>query len=58
VKPEDVAAILADPDNDRIDVERSDLFDAPPSPQPATESAASAAEATASDEEAEGESSA
>ena len=29
VKPEDVAGILADPDNDRIDVERSDLFDAP-----------------------------
>ena len=29
VKPEDVAALLADPDNDRIAVERSDLFDAP-----------------------------
>ncbi len=29
VKPADVAKILADPDNDRIDSERSDLFDAP-----------------------------
>ena len=29
VKPEDVARILADADNDRITVERSDLFDAP-----------------------------
>ncbi len=29
VKPEDVAKILADPDNDKIDVERSDLFDPP-----------------------------
>jgi len=57
VKPEDVAAILADPDNDRIEVERSDLFDAPPAPEPATE-AAVAAEApvekpSADDEEAE-----
>lgn len=29
VKPADVAKILADPDNDRIDSPRSDLFDAP-----------------------------
>lgn len=29
VKPEDVARILADPDNDRIEPERSTLFDAP-----------------------------
>lgn len=29
VKPEEIAEILADPHNDRIDVERSDLFDAP-----------------------------
>ena len=29
VKPEDVAELLADPDNDRITVKRSDLFDAP-----------------------------
>jgi NADH-quinone oxidoreductase subunit E len=30
VKPEDVAGILADPENDKLDVPRSDLFDAPP----------------------------
>lgn len=30
VRPEDVARILADPNNDRLDVPRSDLFDAPP----------------------------
>ena len=30
VKPEDVARILADDDNDRIESERSTLFDAPP----------------------------
>lgn len=29
VKPEDVARLLADPDNDRITAPRSDLFDAP-----------------------------
>ncbi|MGB2985988.1 MAG: NAD(P)H-dependent oxidoreductase subunit E [Phycisphaerae bacterium] len=29
VKPEDVAALLADEKNDQVDVERSDLFDAP-----------------------------
>jgi len=29
VKPEDIAKILADAENDQIDVERSDLFDAP-----------------------------
>ena len=29
VRPEDLARILADPDNDRIDVPRSTLFDAP-----------------------------
>ena len=29
VKPEDVAAILADDENDRLTVERSDLFDPP-----------------------------
>ncbi len=32
VKPADVVNILAAADNDRIDVERSDLFDAPPEP--------------------------
>ncbi len=31
VRPEDVPRILADPDNDRICVERSDLYDAPTS---------------------------
>jgi NADH-quinone oxidoreductase subunit E len=31
VKPEDVAEILVDPNNDKIDVPRSDLFDAPSS---------------------------
>ena len=31
VKPEDVMGILADPNNDKIDVPRSDLFDAPSS---------------------------
>lgn len=30
VKPEDVPAILADPDNDRIDVERTELYDGVP----------------------------
>lgn len=30
VKPEDVARLLDDADNDRIDAARSDLFDAPP----------------------------
>jgi hypothetical protein len=29
VKPAEVAALLADPHNDRIEVRRSDLFDAP-----------------------------
>jgi NADH-quinone oxidoreductase subunit E len=29
VRPQDVARILADPENDRVDVPRSDLFDAP-----------------------------
>lgn len=29
VKPEDVAALLAAEDNDQLDIERSDLFDAP-----------------------------
>ena len=29
VRPEDVAAILADPDNDRVSMERSTLFDPP-----------------------------
>ena len=29
VKPEDLAGILANPDNDRIDVPRSTLFDPP-----------------------------
>lgn len=29
VRPEDVPRILADPDNDRISTERSDLYDAP-----------------------------
>ena len=27
VRPEDVPRILADPDNDKIDVERSELYD-------------------------------
>ncbi len=30
VKPQDVAGILADPNNDKIDTPRSDMFDAPP----------------------------
>lgn len=30
VKPEDIAAILADPNNDKLDVPRSDLYDPPP----------------------------
>lgn len=29
VKPKDIAKILADPNNDKVDVPRSDLFDAP-----------------------------
>lgn len=41
VRPEDVAKLLADENNDKLDVERSDLFDPPP------ESAASAAKASA-----------
>ena len=45
VKPEDVAAILADPDNDRLDVPRSDLFDAPrESRRPAARAAEAAAD--------------
>jgi NADH-quinone oxidoreductase subunit E len=35
VKPEDVAAILADADNDRVTMERSDLFDPPADSQAA-----------------------
>ena len=30
VRPEDIERILADPDNDKLDIPRSDLFDAPP----------------------------
>ncbi len=36
VKPQDVAKILADDDNDRIEFERSDLFDAPADTAPVT----------------------
>ncbi len=36
VKPEDVPALLADPNNDKIDVPRSDLYDAPPPVEPAS----------------------
>ena len=32
VKPEDVAKLLADEDNDRLEIERSDLFDPPTEP--------------------------
>jgi NADH-quinone oxidoreductase subunit E len=36
VKPEDVPSLLKDPDNDRLTVPRSDLFDRPPgTPSPA-----------------------
>lgn len=34
VKPEDVAGLLADADNDKLDMPRSDLFDAPAEPNP------------------------
>ena len=33
VKPEDVKRLLADPDNDRLAIERSTLFDAPTGPE-------------------------
>ncbi len=41
VRPEDVARILEDEDNDRLDVPRSDLFDAPPETEGATGQATS-----------------
>ncbi len=41
VKPEDVAGILADENNDRIAAPRSELFDPPPEPAEARASAAS-----------------
>ncbi len=44
VKPEDVARLLDDADNDRIDAERSDLFDAPPERSGAEESSAALTE--------------
>jgi len=37
VRPEDVPAILADPDNDKVDFPRSDLYDAPRGDGEATE---------------------
>jgi NADH:ubiquinone oxidoreductase subunit E len=41
VKPEDVPQLLADPDNDKLDVPRSTLFDPPPAGEkPATASEA------------------
>lgn len=44
VKPEDIAKILADTENHRIDVERSDLFDAPPQrPEPSEKEGTEAA---------------
>lgn len=39
VRPEDVARLLADPDNDKIDVPRCDLFDGPKGNGEATEPA-------------------
>lgn len=39
VKPEDVPAILADEDNDKIDVPRSYLYDGVPNPQQTNDSA-------------------
>jgi len=47
VKPEDVAGILADPDNDRPEVTRSTLFDAPATPEAAREAADEAKELAA-----------
>ena len=48
VAPADVAKILADADNDKLDVPRSDLFDAPPpSPKPAADAAAESPDASA-----------
>ncbi len=52
VKPEDVARILADADNDRIAFQRSDLFDAP-----AGGSAARTSGAASNDESARGDAS-
>ncbi len=46
VRPEDVERILADAENDRLDLPRSDLFDAPP--RSAKEAEASLNEATRS----------
>ncbi len=43
VKPEDIARILADAGNDRVEVERSDLYDAPV--EPAADSANESADA-------------
>ena len=36
VRPEDVDRILDDPENDKLDIPRSDLFDAPPEPAAAS----------------------
>lgn len=48
IRPEDVAAIIDDADNDRIDVPRSELFDAPPPDAPGGESASKEAAAVES----------
>lgn len=47
VRPEDVPRILDDPDNDRVDYPRSDLYDAPArrSPQQAAESGSAGGQA-------------
>lgn len=53
VKPQDVAAILADENNAKIDHPRSDLYDAPPAPEPeaaADESAEGAANGDGADD--------
>jgi NADH-quinone oxidoreductase subunit E len=50
VKPEDVPRILADPDNDKVDFPRSDLYDAPQGSEGATLRKASGQAARRSDE--------
>jgi NADH-quinone oxidoreductase subunit E len=47
IKPEDVPALLADPDNDRLDIPRSDLYD----PVPPTRADARAAATETTDKE-------
>lgn len=47
VRPEDLAGILAVPNDDRPDVTRSDLFDAPPPTAVATAAAGAPAEGDA-----------